>query len=835
MHDHRSGSSPSSAPPRVPGSAPRRRWVRRAAIALGVAVASLLLIVLIALGWFRVQLGRSLPQLRGTVVVAGLAGPVRVERDALGIPTIRGASRMDVARGTGFVHGQDRFFQMDLARRRAAGELSELFGRVTVEVDRATRAHAFRSRAARVVEAADPEDRALLEAYSAGVNAGLASLGAVPFEYLILRVAPGPWTPEDSVLVLASMFFQLQDHQGLREVRNGTLHEAMPGALADFLTAPSHEWETPIAGEPAGPPFIPGPDILDVRSRSLEAPAADVTSGSHERAANDLDSWLGRAPDDARGSNNWAVGRRHTAHGGGLVANDMHLGISVPNIWYRASMSWTEGAETRTAVGVTLPGLPILVVGSNGDLAWGFTNSTGDWSDLVIVEVDAEDETQYRFPGGLRHVELREERLRVKGEEDRVVEVRDTIWGPIVASDHRGRPLALRWVPHDPEGLNLRITGPERARTMSEALDAAREAGIPAQNFVVTDRFGNVAWTIAGRIPRRVGFRGDVPTSWADGRRRWDGWLERGEYPRVVNPPAGRIWTANNRLVDGEMLAAIGDGGYDQGARARQIRDALLETSAATPADMLRIQLDDRAVFLERWRLLAIETLSTAGESDADLAASRRLLEEQWSGRASVESVGYRVVRTFRARTAELAFAPLVARVREIDPAFPAMLGRAYEGPLWALVEQRPGHLLDPRYASWDELLVDAMRQTLAALGERGRWSERTWGEANTARIQHPLGRAVPLLSRWLDMPAEPLPGDAHMPRVQGPDFGASQRFAVAPGREHEGYFHMPGGQSGHPLSPHYRDMHRAWVEGEPTPFLSGPAVHELTLTPGPR
>jgi penicillin G amidase len=836
MHDQRpSPSSSSSAPTQAAGrgATPRRRWLRRVAIALGLVVGLVILIGAIALVWFRVQLTRSLPQLQGTIVVAGLAEPVRVDRDELGIPTITGASRLDVALATGFVHAQDRFFQMDLARRRAAGELSELFGAATFEVDRATRVHAFRHRAGRVLEAADDGDRALLEAYAEGVNAGLSSLRAAPFEYLMLRVEPRPWTPEDSVLVLASMFFQLQDHQGLREHRAGALLDAVPGAIADFLTAPSPDWETPLVGEVASPPLVPGPEILDVRASVAPARAAGGVSPSRDPAPSALDVWLGRAPDDVRGSNNWAVGARHTAHGGGLVAGDMHLGLSVPNIWYRATFSWSEGVETRTASGITLPGIPIMVVGSNGDVAWAFTNSTGDWSDLVVIEPEPHDDTQYRTPDGPRRFEVRREGVRVKGEADREVEVRDTIWGPVVATDHRQRPLALRWVPHDVEGLNLRISGPERASTLAEALDAARAAGIPAQNFVIADRFGNVAWTIAGRIPRRVGFRGVVPTSWADGTRGWDGWLERGEYPRVVNPPSGRIWTANNRLVDGEMLAALGDGGYDQGARARQIRDALLETTVATPADMLRIQLDDRALFLERWRQLAVETLRSAPR-DEDLEACRQLLEEEWPGRAATDSVAYRLVRSFRSKAAELAFAPLVAQVRAVDAAFPATLGRAYEGPLWALVEERPHHLLDPRYASWDELLVDALRQTLAALEERGRWRARTWGEVNTARIQHPLGRAVPLLSRWLDMPAEPLPGDAHMPRVQGADFGASQRFGVAPGREHEGYFHMPGGQSGHPLSPHYRDMHRAWVEGTPTPFLPGPPVHGLTLTPGP-
>ncbi len=211
---------------------------------------------------------------------------------------------------------------------------------------------------------------------------------------------------------------------------------------------------------------------------------------------------------------------------------------------------------------------------------------------------------------------------------------------------------------------------------------------------------------------------------------------------------------------------------------------------------------------------------------------------EGWGGHASIDSASYRVVRAFRERVRGLVLDPLLAPARAKDGKRlrPGTAPNArWEGPVWALVTERPAHLLDRRYESWDALLLDALDATVLELTSDGRpLGDHTWGERNTALIRHPLSRAVPQLGAWLDMPREPLPGDNHMPRFQSPSAGASERFAVSPGREEQGYFHMPCGESGHPLSPHYADGHAAWVRGEKTPFLPGPAVNVLTLVPGP-
>jgi penicillin G amidase len=254
----------------------------------------------------------------------------------------------------------------------------------------------------------------------------------------------------------------------------------------------------------------------------------------------------------------------------------------------------------------------------------------------------------------------------------------------------------------------------------------------------------------------------------------------------------------------------------------------------ATPRDMLAVQLDDRALFLERWRALLSEVLTDAAVAGSpQRAEARRLVATTWTGHASVDSVAFRIVRAFRSKLSAEVFDAITAPCQQADPDFRYGRVGQREGPLWSLVTDRPAHLLDPHYASWDEQFLAALDGVLADLARDGQpLATKTWGRRNTAAIRHPLSLAVPQLASWLDMPADPLPGDDNMPRVQAPDMGPSERFAVSPGREESGYLHMPGGQSGHPLSPNYRDGHAAWVRGDPTPFLPGPAVHVLTLVP---
>ena len=807
-----------------PSTAARRRRVPRL---LAASLAALVLAGGVGGGLFYSRLRASLPQREGEQPLAGLGAPVRIERDALGVPVVRGANRLDVARATGFLHAQERFFQMDLLRRRSAGELSELVGKLALASDREVRVLRLRAAARRALGRLPEDERALLAAYSEGVAAGLAALAAAPVEYQLLRSPPARWRPEDTLLCSLTMYLTLQDELFAQESTLGVMHDVLPRALFEFLTPRGTAWDAPLEGEAFPQPRLPGPEVVDLR-RGPTSPDASVPVA--EDAGRDLDAIV-------YGSNNWALAGSRTADGAALVANDMHLGLSVPNIWYHASLAVAGGPPVT---GVMLPGAPFVIAGSNGRIAWGFTNSEGDWADLVVLEPDGHDPEAYRTPLGPKRFEHATEIVQVARAGDVRLDTRQTIWGPVLDVDHAGRSRALAWVALRDGGLDAGLVRLERAADVGSALAIAASLGIPNQNFVVGDAAGHIGWTLAGRIPRRFGHDGRLPTSWADGTRGWDGWLPAAAAPRIVDPPGGLIWTANARVVAGERLRLVGFGDYDLGARQGQIRDDLLALGSAREADMLRVQLDDRALFLARWQRLLLSVLTPELVAvDARRAEARRLVEG-WGARASVESVGYRIVRAFRNRVADEVFAPLLAPCLAADPHFD-YLGRGeakkafrqWEGPLWALLSERPRHLLSPRYENWDALLVGALDAVLDELTARGaRLSERGWGERNASLVRHPLSRAVPGLGVLLDMPRLPLPGDNHMPRFQSPTAGASERFAVSPGHEDRGYFHMPAGESGHPLSPHYRDGHEAWASGRATPFLPGPAVQVLTLVP---
>jgi len=786
-------------------------------------------------GWSVAKMRGSLPQLDGVRRLGGLVAEVRVERDGVGVPSVHATCRADAARVLGFLHAQDRFFQMDVLRRRAAGELAELVGPMALPVDRQARLHRLRAVAHSAFAAAPPRDRDLLEAYGAGVNDGLAALAAAPPEYLALSCPPRPWLPEDSLLCVLAMFLDLHDDAAALESLRGAIHEILAPDVAAFLLPAGSPWDAPVAG--GALPLAPLPDSAVVDLRRAPPPPLAVR---HDADAAD-EPWAptgGRRGEVVIGSNNWAVAGTHTANGGALLAGDMHLRLGVPGIWYRAALHWRDGDEpgegvARSVVGVTLPGTPAVVAGSNGRVAWAFTNTEGDWADLVVVEADPEDPGRYRTPDGPRPFGRETETIVVRGAADDVLEIETTVWGPVLDRDHRGRKRVLRWTAHDPTAVNLRLLDFETVADVDDAVRLAPHVGVPAQNLVCADAAGRIAWTIIGRIPKRRGWDGSLPVSWADGTCGWDGWLAADDYPRLVDPPSGRLWSANARVADADGARLVGDEGQDLGARQGQIRDRLLGLDGATAADMLALQLDDRALFLGRWQALLLDLLTPDRIATMRQRAEARTLVGAWGGRATVDSVGYRIVRAFRSTVARRALGAITAPVEAADARGDYLaIFRRWEAPLWQLVSARPPHLLDPRYRTWDDLLLAALDETLDALGESGPLEARTWGEWNTSRIRHPLSAAVPALADWLDMPAEPLPGDAHMPRVQAPQAGASQRMVVSPGREAEGFFHMPAGQSGHPLSPHYGDGHEAWVRGEPTPFLPGPTRSTLVLRP---
>jgi penicillin amidase len=793
------------------------RWTRRGLLGL---LALLLLTLLAALALY-LGLRGSLPALDGEQRLAGLTAPVEMQRDARGYLTVRAETRNDAARALGFAHAQDRFFQMDLLRRNAAGELAALVGAKALPLDQKRRMHRFRWRAERALAALAAPERALLQAYAEGVNAGLAALAVRPFEYLLLRQKPAPWLPQDSLLGVLSMYLDLQREGGAAgELAAGELKTMLGSAWYAFMRQHSADWSAALDES------VPTPVPVPAEPWPLR--------GGEKLACRDCGFTDGRDI----GSNNFAVGQPR--HGAALVANDMHLGIRVPNTWYKAQLRWRDASVAggeRVLTGLSLPGMPAIVVGSNGRIAWGFTNSTADWSDLVALKL-LDGGKAYASPAGPQPFVLHQEIIEVAGAAAVTLEVRETQWGPVLPAPFEGH--ALRWVAHDLEGLNLGLLALERAESVPDALRSAQGTGMPAQNLMVGDAQGQIAWTLIGAIPQRrygPGADMDTPQDWSSGATGWDGYLPPGAaaWPAVVPPPdrQGRLWSANARLVGGEALALLGDGGYDLGARGWQIREGLRALQRIDERELHALQLDDRALLLARWRrLLLDEVLTPDFVARHGLADYRRAVETSAEA-ARVDAVGYTWVRAFRERLLEQLFAPLAARL-EARQLKLRDLKWSLETPGWTLIQARRADLLPPGQ-SWAQAFERAVLDSRQALLDKtgGRIEELAWGWQNRAAFKHPLGAALPpLLARQLDLPESPLAGDSHMPRVQRSVHGQSQRMVVAPGREITGILSVPGGQSGHPLSPFFRGDHEAWLKGQLLPFLPDPEKHRLDLKP---
>jgi penicillin G amidase len=785
------------------------RWLIAIVLMPGALVA-----IAVSAGWL--MLRASLPVLDGRLRGNGLSATVTVDRDALGVPTISGIDRGDLAYATGYLHAQDRFFQMDLLRRAAAGELAELLGPAALDLDRRRRLHRFRSRALAALAAASADERHLIERYTRGVNDGLGALSVRPFEYLVLGTAPSSWKPEDSALVAYAMYFDLQYRQLESTVARALLRERMADDMFAFLLPKASHWDAPLDQAASPPVDMPGlptaePDWLG----SLTAPAVRPES------------------EQIAGSNSWVVAGRHSSRGAALLANDMHLGLRLPNVWYRLSLVYPDaGGNLRRVTGVSLPGTPAIVAGSNGRVAWGLTNSAGSYLDLVGLDGDAMENLRDRVADGgsdetRRHVET----IVVKGAQAVNLPVVETRWGPVITV---GKKIyAVHWVAHEPNAVNFDLMRMEDADSAAAAMRVGQSSGIPTQNLIVADADGHIGWTLAGPLPRRPAPNDGLPVA-AHEYRSWSGYLSPEEYPAKLDPPLGRLWTANNRQLAGADQDKIGGAAPDMGARASQIRDDLLARENFDERALLAIQLDDRALWIEFWRHLLLDGLDEAAIAGHPQRAELKRLVAQWNGRADADAVGYALVRSFYWSMYAAWFANLDAELARTyrTANYRGATGRVE--PVMEILAEKHAWV-PPGMADWQAFLLNRIDAVIADATQNGTpLAEAKWGVVNRAAIAHPLMRFLPWLGGWLGAPVEPLPGDMHMPRVQAPAFGASERIVVAPGHEETGIFHMPGGQSGHPLSPFFLTGHEAWVSGEATPFLPGPAVHHLVLEPEP-
>ncbi len=798
-----------------------------------------LIVLLAALAWWEVR--RSVPMLDGEARVPLLLAPVTISRDALGTAVVKGGSRLDVARGLGFVHAQERFFEMDLTRRSAAGELSALFGPVALERDKLRRVHRLRAMLTERLEGLDRDERDLLQAYTDGVNAGLSQLHAKPWQYLLLRADPQPWKPVDSLLVVSEMFWMLQGSSVDEGLERAQLRECVGDAAFDWLEPRGGRWDAALDDSVLTPGAMPGPDVLDLRKPAPAWPAASAASvvASTDESMFPDDRAAPDRHEPLVGSNNWAVDAKHSVSGDAMLANDMHLGLGAPSIWFRAQFEIGDEQPVRAA-GVTLPGVPAIVAGSNGHVAWGFTNSYGQWFDWVKLPAHPD-------PSQVTHLT---ETIAVKGGADVKLDISQFAGLPVVEKNG-GQSYALSWVADYPEAYSLALDRMLRATEVFDALEIGVRSGIPEQNLVVADSQGKIGWTIAGaltfpREPAAQGFGRFLPG--ADVAKLMRPQLAESAAGRgivVEDPYGGLLWTANARTYefpdigptwmrssrDGIFMIGIGDGGYDLGARAQQIRDRLKATPKFDEKTLGAIHFDDEARFLRPWaaRIAAVAASAPARPEVAQLL-------KDWNGRADADQAGYRLVSAARKRVLDALWMawsePLThagqCPVRKYD------WHARFEYPAAEALDKKPAHLLPRGFASWDAFLLAQVDATVADMTHEGArpLAQATWGEVNRSHVGHVLSRALPILSPLLDMPSVPQSGDRNMPHVAAPTFGQSERLVVAPGHEERATLSMPGGQSGHPMSPYYGAGHDDWVAGRATPLLAGTPQHVLTLTP---
>lgn len=761
-----------------------------------------------------------LPPRNGTYVLPSLREKAVVKFDHFGVPHVEARDRYDAFGAIGYVTGRDRLFQMDLLRRKSAGRLAEIFGAAVIEDDRWARIMGFSHLAEAVLARLSDEHKKTLSAYTEGVNQAMRDARALPWEFTILGYRPEPWTVEDSILVVFNLARLSYTEE--QERMASIMHASLPEEVFKFLTPDSDCFNEPLASSGD--------------SRRC-APAAPVDSLA--RLVANAEQRSGAAPTSpravARGSNAWVVAPYKTRSGRAIVANDMHLSLALPNIWYQADLAY-GGSRLE---GLTLPGLPMIVAGSNGRVAWGLTSVDGDFADLVRLRKIGPGGDTYITPGGKLAFRFRPERISVRGASDLVLTVKETVWGPVLNDDLLGEEVAVRWTMLDPGATNLNMIDMDRVRNVGEALSLLRSAGVPPLNGLIADDGGAIAWTLMGKIPKRRGFDGLYAEYWGDGKVGWDGYLSFEEMPSIVDPPQGFIVSANHRMIPVSQFGVKLSQDFPGGFRARRIHERLAALGHMDVADMAALQLDSSAEFYGFYRKLALDALRTGDRTHTEKITHIVRALEAWDERAEPNSLGLPLIVSFRIKLIDEILAPILAKCRQRAANFKFEWSNV-DVALQAIINSGDQRLTPNRekHGDWTSFLSDAVIENARELERAyGRAIDQlTWGDVNRSQIAHPLSSATPLLARILDMPREPVGGCPHCVRIHAIEnsasVGANVRMVLTPGREVEGLLQMVGGQSGQLGSPHYADREDDWIFGRFEPFRSRDLQSELILLP---
>ena len=768
--------------------------------------------------WLRWRTRASLPVLDGAISAPGLAARVEILRDAHGVPHIRAQSIADALFAQGYVTAQDRLWQMDLSRRNAEGELSEIFGDRTLRMDIESRTLGFPQVAGRALADLSPDEHRLLNSYARGVNAFIEShRDRLPLEFVMLRYQPRPWREIDSVAValnLATALNQTWQSDLMREHIAAMLgKELLPDVFPDHSAL-----DVPVAD--VAPSATRSPKTAGANPGNLASPDSPLAK-AHLPAAMEYPSGMG--------SNNWIVNGSHTKSGKPLLANDPHLGHSIPSIWYMVHLK----APGLNVTGVSLPGLPLVLIGHNEHIAWGMTNTGPDVQDLYIESFNLRDPTKYLHNGQWVNAEARDEVIKVHNQRDYHFTVMVTRHGPVISHDGN-RDLALQWTLLSPHAVRLPFLHIDQASNWQEFTAALRNFNVPMQNFVYADAEGNIGYYAAGLVPIRKQGNGAVPVPGSTDDYDWTGFIPFDALPHSFNPPSGMIATANGRIVPDNYPYFI-TARWDPSFRTARIFQLLREGGNFTSSDMLRIQTDILS-FEDEW--LAKQLLAAAGKqppSSPDAQFALNVLKG-WDGEARADSAATLVLEVTRQA--------LLARI--LKP----KLGKDLSGYRWPMstiflqnvLEQNLTRWLPPGDSDFNMTLMKSLDEgvrQIPSLVHSQNHAAWKWGDTIPLTFHHPMSGGLPFLGRWLDVGPFPQAGTGTTVKQTTPRLGPSMRMVVDFSDLDQSMQNITLGESGQVFSPYYRDQFAAWYGGQSLPMLFSDAAvekgaaHKLVLEPG--
>jgi penicillin G amidase len=747
----------------------------------------------------------ALPDTSSPQILSGLDGTVDIFRDNYGIPHVKAQSTHDAFFGQGFATAQDRLWHMDYDRHRAYGTCAKLVGPEAVEDDTLMRRFRLLASAKADYQVISDEARAMLEAYVAGVNAFIKSTKSLPIEYKILGIEADLWDPVDCLSIYK-----------VRHILMGTFEEKLWRGMLVARLGPEKTAEL-LPGYPKGDLMVvpPGAEYLGPAMPALEELRRGV------EAVNKLGEF-------EAGSNSWALTGERTATGKPLVCGDSHRALDTPTVYYQNHITCPE----FDTIGFSFPGVPGFPhFGHNTHVAWCITHACADYQDLFVERFKTDDPTKYEFKGEWKQAEVHRETIEVRGSTPIEIEVVVTGHGPIIAGD-----------PADGHALAIRYTGTATANDWADALskqlrvktvddleETMRVWVDPCNNYVFADVHGDTCYLTRGKIPVRSMANRWIPVPGWTGEHEWEGFVPFDEFPRVRNPGAGYIVTANNRIVEKDEPYYIGMDFVPE-FRARSLQKLLLKTTGATVEEMPTLHAERTSIPAQGYvRLLRnVEPLD-------DLSAKAKELLVKWDGSMDKDAVEPTIYSAFRDSLVRMVLTPIFGPLADMalkgsDRGAPRHVMRIKAG-LPRMIEDDDQTLL-PEGAEWQPMMAKALSEGVEYLHKRlgeGPTGERwKWGAVHVTRPSHPLSAIFPHLGELLDPPSIAMHGDSDTPLQGGyamePYIVAAlsvNRYIYDLNDLKNSRWSVPLGASGHPGSPHFADQSGVWAETQLTPMLS--------------